>query len=101
VNICQFTLFEGWRRRFTERFSRLLGGSSLQSRAKSETDTLLWEPIDSAPQDGTAVLLFHPAWDIARVGLRYQETGKWQEPDGDLLQAPAFWAPLPSLPKTT
>src|SRR3954471_18046675 len=45
-----------------------------------------WQPIESAPANGTAVLLFHPSWDIPRVGLRFRKTGKWQQPDGDLLR---------------
>jgi hypothetical protein len=59
-----------------------------------------WQPIASAPANGTAVLLFHPNWDIPRVGLRYGKTGKWQQPDGDLMRTPAYWMKLPDPPES-
>jgi hypothetical protein len=40
------------------------------------------------------------AWDIARVGLHDEESGKWRQPDGDLLEATAFWMRLPYPPDT-
>ena len=58
-----------------------------------------WQPIDTAPQDGTPVLLFHPAWDVPRIGIRYDETSSWQQPCGDLLRMPTHWMRLPPLPR--
>jgi hypothetical protein len=57
-----------------------------------------WQPIEIAPIDGTAVLLFHPAWDMVQVGIRYDGTGVWQSQCGDLLPTPTHWMPLPPLP---
>ena len=48
--------------------------------------------------DGTAVLLFHPEWDMLQVGIHYAETCNWQNPCGDLLRTPTHWMALPSPP---
>jgi hypothetical protein len=57
-----------------------------------------WRPLETAPRDGTAVLLFNPDWDTLRVGIRYGEASSWQQPNGDLLPEPARWMMLPSGP---
>lgn len=57
-----------------------------------------WHPIETAPKNGTAVLLFHPEWDTMEVGLQYDETGMWQQPNGDLLATPTHWLALPETP---
>jgi hypothetical protein len=58
-----------------------------------------WQAIDTAPRDGTAVLLFHPDWDMLQVGVRYPEVPDWQNPCGDLLRTPTHWMALPSTPR--
>ena len=58
-----------------------------------------WQPIDTAPRHGTAVLLFHPAWDMLQVGIHYAETTQWQDFSGDLLQMPTHWMALPPPPR--
>ena len=58
-----------------------------------------WQPIDTAPCDGTAVLLFHPAWDTLQVGVHYDEVNAWQDPCGDLLRTPTHWMKLPPPPQ--
>ncbi|GEP07923.1 hypothetical protein MOX02_59610 [Methylobacterium oxalidis] len=57
-----------------------------------------WQPIQTAPRDGTAVLVFHAAWDVLQVAICYGEVGRWQQPSGDLLQTPMYWMALPPLP---
>ena len=59
-----------------------------------------WRPIKTAPRDGTAVLLFHPAWDMLQVGVQDDDTEAWQNPCGDLLRTPTHWMALPSPPKS-
>ncbi len=59
----------------------------------------LWQPINTAPQDGTAVLLFHALWDLLQVGFLDEATRAWQAPNGDLLsRTPTHWMPLPPAP---
>jgi len=57
-----------------------------------------WEPVHTAPRDGTAVLLFHPAWDVPQVGVHYDGSASWQQPSGDLLPTPTHWMRLPPGP---
>jgi hypothetical protein len=58
-----------------------------------------WQPITSASQDGTAVLLFHALLDLLQVGLLDEATRAWQAPNGDLLsRTPTHWMPRPPLP---
>lgn len=57
-----------------------------------------WEPVETAPRDGTAVLLFHPSWDTVQVGIHYEAAEAWQQPNGDLLPMPTRWKRLPPLP---
>lgn len=60
-----------------------------------------WQPIETAPRDGTAVLVFHADWDLLQVGLYYGESHTWQQPSGDLLRTPMYWMSLPSPPTLT
>ena len=58
-----------------------------------------WEPIETAPSNGTPVLLFHPKWHSIEVGMRYGNHCEWQQPSGDLLRAPTHWSALPDGPR--
>ena len=58
----------------------------------------IWRKIDTAPRDGTALLVFHPDWDMLQVGIFDVGTSRWQEPGGDLIDSPAFWTKLPPGP---
>jgi hypothetical protein len=62
------------------------------------TDEADWHPIETAPHDGTPVLLFHPAWDMLTVGVHHEGCAVWQQPDGDLLRTPTHWTTLPEPP---
>ncbi len=57
-----------------------------------------WQPIDTAPRDGTAVLLFSPAWDMFEVGVYDAAVRRWQQRTGDLIDSPTRWMPLPPPP---
>jgi len=72
-----------------------------------------WQPMDTAPKDGTRVLLFHPyAGVMAGQGLiitgHYMETwdddyktSRWEWVQGDMVIKPTHWMSLPAPPTTT
>lgn len=71
-----------------------------------------WQPIETAPKDGTPILVFSPYADIseptniivAKYGKHADET--WWEPCENLIRdaigcvdpAPTHWMPLPKPP---
>ena len=58
-----------------------------------------WQPIDSAPKDGTPVLLWWPYWS-RRPTIGYWKHSQWVAEnalDGDS-DPPVAWMPLPSPP---
>ena len=79
-----------------------------------------WQPIETAPRDGTAILLyepFDPRWSRMKPGNRPMDVlciglGRWHSPDyepdhwGDgfepwekLMESPTHWMPLPEFPE--
>lgn len=66
-----------------------------------------WQPIETAPKDGTVILLAEPNHD----GSFCIATGRWVEPyikppywgdgltDDLLMDGPTHWSPLPEAPK--
>ena len=58
-----------------------------------------WQEIQTAPRDGTAVLLFRAEWDMLQVGVQYEGTGIWQNSCGDVLREPTHWMMLPAPPR--
>jgi hypothetical protein len=70
-----------------------------------------WQPIETAPRDGTKVLLFFPRWKDGRVigsydvveqfrnGKREFRTEKWSLPFFVVGEhEPTHWVPLPEPP---
>jgi hypothetical protein len=74
-----------------------------------------WQPIETAPRDGTWVLLYFDGWDTPSsegqptiyVGQwppedHWRHDGTWYVDWGDLTQyhigPPTHWMPLPALP---
>lgn len=64
-----------------------------------------WRPIETAPKDGTRVLLFGPRTDGSG---NYQDVGGWWrnnwrpfEDDYCAFNHPHYWRPLPSPPSET
>jgi len=74
-----------------------------------------WQPIETAPKDGTAILLFFPSQDVVIRGCwAWQGEGDWESgiqdfqdwgTDDDLVinddpyNGPTHWMPLPEPPK--
>jgi hypothetical protein len=68
-----------------------------------------WQPIESAPRDGRAVLLWAPEWrDYPAIGTWHEKVGAWDSDAGtmedgpsfspDALGGPSHWMPLPPAP---
>lgn len=62
-----------------------------------------WQPIATAPKDGTAILAWHPDWQDEPLSLRWH--GHWHKwiLNGVLLDLgdwgePTHWMPLPPPP---
>jgi len=63
-----------------------------------------WQPIATAPKDGTTVLLFAPGWDSAKTGWTFGKDD-WQDcpfhHHGYPAYEPTHWMPLPAPPSPT
>jgi hypothetical protein len=64
-----------------------------------------WRPIETAPRDGTRVLLW-PVNSLIRIGQYKQDTPRLKRPgwyfhgtSGSLRCDPTIWMPIPPLPK--
>ena len=63
-----------------------------------------WQPIETAPKDGTKIIAFdhHAGVVIVRWRMRWPETGcEWIEATGEEYEnyRPTHWMPLPEPPK--
>jgi len=59
-----------------------------------------WQPIATAPKDGTPVLLWAPHWDSPRIGWTFAND-PWQDCARDTWKperAPTHWMRLPAPP---
>jgi hypothetical protein len=68
-----------------------------------------WQPIETAPKDGTYILVAWTEWPIQLVTrfTHYHNLdsgdvtiypGFWQSPAGGALKTPTHWMPLPDPP---
>ncbi len=60
-----------------------------------------WQPIKTAPKDGTRVILFRPDWIESMVtGYWNKDFDDWFIPyNGSPFLSPTHWMPLPEAPK--
>lgn len=67
--------------------------------AISKLRAMEWQPIETAPRDGSIILL-HEMGRVAAGYLRESSNDIWVEPDfgNDLHINPTHWIPLPSPP---
>ena len=70
--------------------------SPIAGRLKLIAEANRWQPIETAPKDGTVVLLAHPKGRIAD-GCHHPRYGAWSWPY--VMSEPTHWAPLPAAPK--
>lgn len=59
-------------------------------------DKPTWQPIETAPRDGTEVLVYVPDYDSLTIAQRFG-VGLWEGADGDYYY-PTHWQPLPAPP---
>lgn len=64
--------------------------------------TSQWQPIESAPKDGTPVLVDHPAWHSRVLPGEWDENLSAWRVDGFGFPAtqPSKWHPMPAPPET-
>jgi hypothetical protein len=55
-----------------------------------------WQPIETAPKDGTWVLAHHHDWTLPEVAQCSGYTGAWQTMEAGI--APTHWMPLQQPP---
>ena len=90
---------EGWRRCATITTAAI---RSLK-KARTMTDTSNWQPIETAPRDGTHILA---AWVPVNLPRWVRETIMWMDGEwvatwshGPILSRPTHWVPLPDPPR--
>jgi hypothetical protein len=59
-----------------------------------------WQPIETAPKDGTAVIVYCPAKGV-HVGNRRSDRVGWYSVRGAYLCKPTHWMPLPPPPEAS
>lgn len=70
--------------------------AGLMREAADALDRQTWRPMESAPMDGTSVLLLHPG-SSSTVG--WFTAGKWRD-ESSLKLEPTHWMPIPAPPET-
>jgi len=62
-----------------------------------------WQPIETAPKDGTEILLYASAWGLSDIGLCYWRDDRvmtgWTWGCEQPFKFPTHWMPIPEAPK--
>ena len=60
-----------------------------------------WQPIETAPKDGTQILVYEPEEKYTPIYVVVYDNGKWIEASGEQYAnwKPTHWMPLPLPPK--
>jgi hypothetical protein len=58
-----------------------------------------WQPIETAPRDGTWVLCMWEEDETPYVAALMYDCDRWYDADGDDYLDPTHWRPLPAPPK--
>ena len=70
---------------------------ALITRLRAAEARTAWQPIETAPRDGTLVLAWHPWW-MGPDAVRCGRSGVWTA-DGHPVCEPTHWMPLPAAPE--
>lgn len=61
-----------------------------------------WQPIETAPKDGTTLLVWNPTWYQGKggqcVGVWFRPESKWYSIEITMSIQPTHWMPLPEPP---
>jgi hypothetical protein len=60
-----------------------------------------WQPIETAPKDGTEILVWRKGWLYPHNALwqEFDEGGSFENPfTDDFMDPPSHWMPLPAPP---
>lgn len=105
--VCHVPIMTDWEKGFQRICEVAAQNLARAEQAEAEVTTLhqahQWQPIETAPTDGTNVLLWWPFWCKGRPTIGwfgYKGIGQWVCPealegDGD---PPTHWMPLPAAP---
>lgn len=63
------------------------------------SDDPKWQPISTAPRDGTRLLLWAPSWSQPNTGHPYPRGWGPMYELGPWLDQPTHWMPLPEPPR--
>ncbi len=61
----------------------------------------MWQPIETAPKDGTRVLLYEPRDDEHMIEVGFWDYDSWYGPVHVYTIWPTHWQPLPTPPATS
>lgn len=67
--------------------------------AYAACDESPWRSMESAPGHGTVVLLYAPSYARRVVEAHQSINGKWWTMNGNHVQFPTHWMPLPAAPE--
>jgi hypothetical protein len=72
----------------------------LQDKLTKAEQQMTWRPIETAPRDGTRILVFRPGeHDFEKIGIDFWKSHVWWHSQRD--GQPTFWMPLPLPPPET
>lgn len=63
-----------------------------------------WQPIETAPKDGTPIICFHPSdgfSDEMSIDVLWWDMGAWLYNAEPVADQPTHWMPLPAAPRFT
>lgn len=64
----------------------------------ADSDTNSWQPMETAPKDGTEILGFLLVANKSRAILWRKDWNQWQTVPGYATARPTHWQPLPAPP---
>lgn len=94
---------EGWEIDKAKRYGASVGRCEIVLHDGNKPSVGQWQPIETAPKDGTEILAYGRKQDGAYfVAFEYGDwwcAGPWDEGWCELNHAPTHWMPLPEPPK--